>query len=106
MNNISFQGNMTITQWNKTVSSFKEYPTTKAQDKFIKRLASSFGEKGVVETLPKKKAAFIFKLLEKFTGKPVKNINNEKIFYNGGDNVVFSDRNPALFDGIRVEVDF
>ena len=55
MNNISFQGNMTVTQWNKAVSSFKQYPTTKEQDKFIKNLANSFGEKGVVETLPKKK---------------------------------------------------
>lgn len=105
MNNVSFQGNITITQWDRAVSSFKQYPTTKAQDKFIKKLANSFGEKGVIETLPKKKSAFIFKLLEKFIGKPVRNINNEKVFYNGGDNIVFSDRNPALFDGIRIEAD-
>lgn len=105
MSGISFQGNITVTTWNKAECISHEYPTTKAQDKLLKHIVKDMCKKEEVITLSKKNANFLFKLIEKFIGKPVKNINNEKIIYNGGDNIVLSDRNPVLFNGVRVEVD-
>lgn len=105
MSGISFQGNITVTTWNNTKGIIHEYTTTNAQDKLLKRVVRDMGKKEEVVSLSKKNANFLFKLIEKFIGKPVKNINNEKIIYNGSDNIVLSDRNPALFDGVRVEVD-
>lgn len=104
MSGISFQGNITVTTWNKTKGIIHEYPTTKAQDKLLKHIVKDIGKKEEVTTLSKKNVNFLFKLIEKFIGKPIKNINNEKIIYNGSDNIVLSDRNPVLFDGVRVEV--
>lgn len=105
MSNVSFQGNITVTTWEKTKSVFKEYPTTAAQDKLLKKVVRDMGEPGVVKPLLKKDANFLYKLFEDFINKPIKNINNEKVLYDGGDNIVFSDKNPVLFDGVRVEVD-
>ncbi len=105
MNNVSFQGNITVTTWNRAKSTFKEYPTSAAQDKLIKKVVRDMGEPGVLLPLSKRNSNFLFKLIEKIINKPVKNINNEKVLYNGGDNIVFSDKNPALFDGVRVEID-
>ena len=105
MSGISFQGNITVTTWNKAECIIHEYPTTKAQDKLLKHIVKDMGKKEEVTKLSKKNANFLFKLIEKFIGKPVKNINNEKIIYNGSDNIVLSDRNPVLFNGVRVEVD-
>lgn len=106
MNNVSFQGNLTVTTWNKTISSFKSYPTTKAQDEFIKHIAKDMGEQGIVHPVSKRQANFLYQLIERFTGREVHKVNTEKVFYNNGDQIVFSDKNPALFDGVRVEVDF
>lgn len=104
MSGISFQGNITVTTWNKTKGIIHEYPTTKAQDKLLKHIVKDIGKKEEVTPLSKKNVNFLFKLIEKFIGKPIKNINNEKIIYNGSDNIVLSDRNPVLFDGVRVEI--
>ena len=106
MNNISFQGNITITTWNKAISSFKDYSTTKAQDKLIKKVAEDMGKKGEVLPISKRQANFFYQLVEKFTGKKIPKVNTEKVFYNNGDQIIFSDKNPALFDGVRVEVKF
>ena len=92
--------------WNKTISSVKSYPTTKAQDELIRRIAKDMGEQGVVHPISKRQANFLYQLIEKFTGKEITKINNDKIFYNNGDQIVFSDKNPALFDGMRVEMNF
>lgn len=105
MGGISFQGNITVTTWRKAEGIIHEYPTTKAQDRLLKHVVKNMGKKEEVTPLSKKNANFLFKLIEKFIGKPVKNINNEKVIYNGSDNIVLSDRNPVLFDGVRVEVD-
>lgn len=105
MNNVSFQGNITVTTWNKAVSSLKQYPTTAAQDRLIKKIAKDIGtKKGEVYPITKRHANFLYKLLEKFTGKEIPSANTEKVFYNNGDQIIFSDKNPALFDGVRVEV--
>ena len=106
MNNVSFQGNLTITTWNKAVSSFKSYPTTEAQDRLIKQIAKDLGPKGEVHSLSKRHANFLYRLAERFTGREIPKINNEKVFYNNGDQIIFSDKNPALFDGTRIEIDF
>lgn len=106
MNSISFQGSMTITTWNKAISSSKKYPTSEAQDKKIKSIAKSIGKKGEVNSLNKKQANFIHQLIERFIKKEIPNNNTEKLFYNDGNQIVFSDKNPALFDGMRVEMDF
>ncbi len=106
MSSVSFQGNITVTTWNKTVSTFKEYPTTKAQDKLIRDIAKDMGEEGIVHPVNKRQANFLYKLIERFTGREVPKVNTEKVFYNNGDQIIFSDKNPALFDGTRIEVDF
>ncbi len=106
MNNVSFQGNLTVTTWNKTISSFKHYPTTKAQDELIKHIARDMGEEGIVHPVSKRQANFLYQLIERFTGREIPKVNTEKVFFNNGDQVVFSDKNPALFDGVRIEVDF
>ena len=106
MNSVSFQGNLTITTWNKTVSSFKNYPTTEAQDKLIKSIAKDMGEPGIVHPVSKRQANFLYRLIERFTGKEIPKVNTEKVFFNNGDQIVFSDKNPALFDGARIEVNF
>lgn len=106
MNSVSFQGNLTVTTWHKAKSSFKSFPTTEKQDKFIKEIAKNFGEKGEVVPLSKKNANFLYNLVERFTGRKMPRVNNEKVFYNNDDKIVFSDKNPALFDGARVEINF
>jgi hypothetical protein len=106
MSSVSFQGNITVTTWNKTISSFKSYPTTAAQDKLIKDIAKDMGEKGVVHPVNKRQAHFLYQLIEKFTGREIPKVNTEKVFYNNGDQIIFADKNPALFDGARIEVDF
>lgn len=106
MNSVSFQGNMTITTWNKAVSSFKNYSTTQAQDKLIKSIAQDMGKKGEVLPISKKQANFFYQLVEKFTGREIPKLKTEKVFYNNGDQIIFSDKNPALFDGVRIEVKF
>ena len=106
MNNVSFQGNITVTTWNNAVSSFKQYPTTLAQDKLIKHVVKDLGEKGEMHPLSKKNASFLYQLIEKFIGKEIPNNQTEKVFFRDGDKIVFSDKNPALFNGTRVEVDF
>jgi hypothetical protein len=103
MSNVSFQGHITVITWNKTVSSFKKYPTTKVQDKLIKRLAKNLGEKDVVHTVNKRQANFLYKLIERFTGRKITKANNDKVFYHNSDQIVFSDKNPVLYDGVRVE---
>lgn len=105
MNSVSFQGNITVTTWNKAVSTVKRYNTKPEEDKFIKDIAKNLGEKGEVNSLSKKDANFIYQLVERFTGKEIPKVNNEKVFYNDGKQIVFSDKNPALFDGVRIEVD-
>ena len=105
MNNISFQGNLTLTTWKGAKSTFKEYKTSQYQDEMFKQAADKFARPCDVTVLSKKNANYFHKLIEKVVKKPVKNINNEKIIYNDIDNIVFSDKNPALFDGIRVEID-
>ena len=106
MNNVSFQGNITVTTWNKAVSSIKQYPTTEAQDKLIKNIVKDIGTKDEMLPLSKKNANFLYQLIEKFICKKIPNNQNEKVFFKNGDKVIFSDKNPALFDGTRVEVDF
>lgn len=106
MNSVSFQGNMIITTWNKSVSSSKNYVTTQAQDKLIKLIANDMGKEDEMLSLNKRQANFLYQLLERFTGKKIQKVNNEKVFYHNGDKVIFSDKNPALFDGTRIEVNF
>lgn len=106
MNSVSFQGNITVTTWNKAISSIKQYPTTQAQDKLIKDIAKDLGKKGEVISLPKRNANFLYELIEKFTGRKIFNSQTEKTFFNNGDEIIFSDKNPVLFDGARVEVKF
>lgn len=106
MNNVSFQGNIVVTSWDKTISSFKNFPTSKAQDKVLKSVINDLGEEKTLISLSKKNTNLIQGFIEKFTGKPLKKINNEKVFYHDGDIAVFSDKNPALFDGERVEFNF
>lgn len=106
MDSVSFQGNITVTTWNKTISSFKNYHTTEAQDRLIKSIAKDMGEKGEIYSVNKRQANFLYRLIEKFTGREIPKVNTEKVFYNNGDQIVFSDKNPALFDGARIEVNF
>lgn len=106
MNNVSFQGNITVTTWNKALSTVKEYHTTEAQDRLIKHVSKELAPKGEVYPINKRQANFLYELIEKFIGKEIPKINNEKVFYNNGDIIVFSDKNPALFDGTRVEINF
>ncbi len=106
MNGVSFQGNLTVTTWNKTISSLKNYPTSEAQDKLIKHIVKDMGEQGIVHPINKRQANFIYQLIENFTGKEIPKVNTEKVFYNNGDQVIFSDKNPALFDGTRIEYNF
>ena len=106
MNSVSFQGNITVTTWNKAVSSIKQYPTTQAQDKLMKDVAKDIGKQGEMLPLSKKNANFLYQLIEKITGRSIFNSQTEKTFFNNGDQIIFSDKNPALFDGTRVEVKF
>ena len=61
MSGISFQGNITVTTWNKAECISHEYPTTKAQDKLLKRVVRDMGKKEEVVSLSKKNANFLFK---------------------------------------------
>ena len=80
----------------------------------LKSLALEFSKpeilyKLIYETYYKTKMEELFSRIlgdKKNTGGIYKitNINNEKIIYNGSDNIVLSDRNPVLFDGVRVEI--
>ena len=106
MNSVSFQGNISVTTWNNAVSSVKKYSTSEAQDRLIKHVVKDLGEKGEMHPLSKKNSDFLYQLIEKFIGKKIPNNQTEKIFFMDGDKVIFSDKNPALFDGTRVEVDF
>jgi hypothetical protein len=106
MNSVSFQGNITVTTWNKAVSSIKQYPTTQAQDKLMKDVAKDIGKQGEMLPLSKKNANFLYQLIEKITGRSIFNSQTEKTFFNNGDQIIFSDKNPALFDGTRVEIKF
>ncbi len=106
MNSVSFQGNITVTTWNNAVSAIKQYPTTPAQDKLMKNVIKDLGKKGEIIPLTKKDANFLYLLIEKFVGKKIFNSQTEKTFFNNGDQIIFSDKNPALFDGARVELKF
>lgn len=106
MNSITFQGNMTITTWNKAISTSKKYQTSEALDRKIKSIARNIGKKGEINSLNKKQANFIKKLIERYIKKEIPNGNTEKLFYNNGNQIIYSDKNPALFDGLRVEMDF
>ena len=97
MNSVSFQGNLTVTTWNKTISSFKNYPTTEAQDRLVKHIVKDMGEQGIVHPINKRQANFLYQLIEKFTGKEIPKLNTEKVFYNNGDQVIFSDKNQPSF---------
>ena len=66
MSGISFQGNITVTTWNKAECISHEYPTTKAQDKLLKHIVKDMCKKEEVVSLSKKNANFLFKLIEKF----------------------------------------
>ena len=66
MNSVSFQGNLTVTTWNKTISSFKNYPTTEAQDRLVKHIVKDMGEQGIVHPINKRQANFLYQLIERF----------------------------------------
>lgn len=107
MNNISFQGNITVTSWEKAKSVSSSFTSSKVQDKLLNDIAKSFGQKGDVIPLSKQNSQILLKIFEKIIGKPInKNVNNEKFIYNNGDMIIFSDKNPALYDGVRIEVGF
>ena len=67
MNSVSFQGNLTVTTWNKTISSFKNYSTTEAQDKLVRHIVKDMGEQGIVHPINKRQANFLYQIKEKFT---------------------------------------
>ena len=77
MNSVSFQGNITVTTWNKAVSSIKQYPTTQAQDKLMKDVAKDIGKQGEMLPLSKKNANFLYQLIEKITGRSIFNSQTE-----------------------------
>jgi len=104
MNNISFQGNVTVTTWNKSVASMKEYYTTPGQDRLIKSIANDLGKEGSIVPVKEKSMDFIRNLLERFTGNKVQFLDKQKVFYNGGDNLILTDLRPAKYNGTRVEV--
>ena len=107
MNNISFQGRINVYEWTN-IDKYVErtFTTTKAQDKLIKQVADNFTKEVNDVHVPQRKLQFLHQLLEKITGTKIKNLNNEKEFYNGGNYISYKDNNCRLLNGIEVFADF
>ena len=107
MNNVSFQGKISVYEW-KSFDKYIErtFNTTSAQDKLLKTVADSFAKEGKQIHVSKRKLNFFHNLLEEITGTKIKKLNNDKKFYNGGDYISYKDENSGLLHGIDVEVDF
>ena len=107
MNNISFQGKISVYEW-KSLDKYVErtFNTSEAQDKLLKTVADSFAKAGTESHVHRRKLNFFHNLVEVITGHKIKNLNNDKKFYNGGDYISYKDENSALLNGVDVEVDF
>lgn len=106
MNNVSFQGKISVYEW-KTLDKYieKTFDTTEAQDKLLKTVADSFTKAGSEAHVHKRKLNFFHNLLEEITNYKIKNLKNDKKFYNGGDYISYKDENSGLLHGIDVEID-
>ncbi len=104
---ISFQGNLIVTTIQRGEHVYKSFDTTEAQDKLICMVAKSLAAPDEVTVLSKKDAKFFHALMEFITNSKIRNIKNEKaIYYNGKDQVEFSDRNANLLGGVKVELNY
>ncbi len=102
MDPISFQGQIKVTTWTRMKDVTQNFKTTEAQDKLLRSVVENMtGERNDI-VLPKRQATFLHSLMEKCTGKQIRNITNDKILYRGKDYAIFKDENAYLLDGVKI----
>jgi len=101
---ISFQGKVIVTTFNRLEREMQTFNTNKVIDAKIRQFVEDLSEKRSRTILEKTEAGKLHELFEQAIGRNIRKVRAEKVLYNGGDNIIFADRDAKLLDGVHVDM--